>query len=205
VNKRIYIIIGAIIIAAIVVLMVYIQSQQSPKLVGTTVFNPPLNTSDFILYDTNGNKIELNQLYGKVIAMSFVYRNCPDVCPIIMKYFKQVADELNKEGYKGKYIMLLISVDPDRDAIQAKSFMEEMGMPDDVHYLVSPKEELQNVWKAYGVFVEIPTNKTGNYTVTHTAITYVIDKQLRIRVAFGHPGFWSPNDLLQDMIILIKE
>ncbi len=206
--KRIYYILIGIVVIAIVASVLVLQAfNQQPKFKGY-VFNPPLNTSDFVLYDQNNQSIELNQFYGKVIAMSFVYVNCPNVCPVIIRNFVTVAKTLNSEGYSNQYVMLLISVDPERDKYQAKAYLESLGAPSNIHYLVGPESTLKSVWYAYGILVEKDGNGT-NYTVTHTAIVFLIDKELRRVVSFGNPTIiasqWTPNDLLNDMLILIRQ
>jgi len=197
----------ALVIVAIIASYLALQPYNKPSFKGY-VLNPPLNTSDFFLYDQNNQTIELNKFYGKVIAISFVYVNCPNVCHVIVANFIEAAQKLNEQGYSNDYVMLLISVDPDRDSSQAKSYLQNRNAPSNIHWLVGPKSTLIDVWKRYGIYVE-RQNTTDGYIVNHSVIVFVIDKQLRIRVTFGDPTSianpWKADDLLNDMIILIKE
>ncbi len=201
-KKKLLIPISAAVI--IIVIIAYIAFGASEKPRGYALPNP-INSPNFILQNVvTGETVELSKLYGKVVAISFVFVHCPDVCPIISARFKQVANELVKSGFSGKFAMLLISVDPERDIRDGKAYMERLNAPNEVIFLVGDKTVLEQVWSKYGVYVA--KEGTGeNYTVIHSVIIILLDKQLRQRIYFGNILSWSPEDLYHDMVLLLKE
>ncbi len=201
-KKKLLIPISAAVIIVVVIAYIAVGASEKPR--GYVLPNP-INSPNFVLQNAvTGETVELSKLYGKVVAISFVYVHCPDVCPIIFARFKQAANELDKAGFSGQYVMLLISVDPERDIKDGKAYMEKLNAPSEVIFLVGNRTVLQQVWNKYGVYVE----KVGtgeNYTVTHSVIIILLDKQLRQRIYFGNILSWSPEDLYHDMVLLLKE
>lgn len=202
-NRLLLVVIISVIIAIIAVYSISVLQKSSDTLRGT-ILTPPRNAPDFSLYDSNGNMIELSKFYGKVIILTFLYANCPDYCPAAADRIAQVARDLDSQGYANKYAIIIVSVDPERDIRDANKFLEKHGLSNKAYYLVGPNSTLKSVYTSYGIFVE-KQGSGENYTVAHTAVIYLIDKQLRLRVAYSGLVGWGSNDLLHDVILLIKE
>ncbi len=55
----------------------------SHELVGGGIVSNPFEPPDFTLTDQFEHDQRLGNLRGRPIALTFVYTNCPDVCPLI--------------------------------------------------------------------------------------------------------------------------
>jgi protein SCO1/2 len=95
-------------------------------------------------------------------------------------------------------------VDPERDT--PEQIQKYVSVFDPAFIGLSGSlEELEPVWKSYGVYREVeqlPNSATG-YLVTHTARVYLIDQDGNLRLSFGYGT--PTDDILHDIKILIKE
>src|SRR5258706_1743354 len=64
---------------------------------------------------------------GKIVVVSFIYTNCPDICPLTTARISQVEDKLG--GIVGRDIFLIsMTVDPVRDTpARLKEFSQAFG------------------------------------------------------------------------------
>ena len=51
----------------------------------------------FALTSQDGKPVALAALRGKVVAVTFIYTGCPDICPLLTEKMAQVQDELGDE------------------------------------------------------------------------------------------------------------
>jgi|TARA_B100001964_G_C14260524_1_gene615186 protein SCO1/2 len=164
----------------------------------------PNPAPDFILNNQFGEKVSLSDFKGKIIVMSFLYTSCPTVCPLITGKFVDAAKKLEKSK-NDNVIFLGISVDPERDTIEAVNKYIETKDLRDMQFLIGTRDELEIVWEYYNIYV----NKSGDdesndYEIDHTAIVYVIDKNGDLRILY--PGLkWYPKFLVSDINTLLKE
>jgi protein SCO1/2 len=179
------------------------------KLYGSVV-SPPKPAPDFELKDGTGKRLRLSSLRGKVVGLTFVFTQCPLVCPTMVARLKEVADGLG-DRYGKEVVFLLVSVDPEGDTPQAVRRYEEahgIRWP----YLIGPEKNLAQVWQDYGVFVEKRPlgssvshgSHSRNYTVDHTAKLILIDAQGLMRVQI--PGYvWPPDKVRTNLEMLARE
>jgi protein SCO1/2 len=164
-------------------------------------FDPPRPAPDFALTATGEAEFRLSQARGKVILMSFGYTNCPDVCPTVLAELAQLRARLGRDA--GRVQVLYVTVDPERDTTERlRAYVELFDKT--FLGLTGSAAQLEPVWKAYGVSIvrrEIAGAGPQAYGVHHTASTYVIDPQGRLRVMapFGTPV----DDVLHDVRVLL--
>ncbi len=157
------------------------------------VIDPPLPAAEIALNDFNGQPFKLSSLRGKVVVLYFGYTNCPDECPLTMAHLKLATDLLGSQAQDVKVVM--ITTDPARDTAQAmKGFLGKFS-PDFIG-LVGTPDEMQKVWKDYGVTVE----DNGE---THSFFIYLIDKSGNFRETFLPDSV--PADEAADMRLLLSE
>lgn len=207
--NKILISLGIIAIATIIVLFLVINPFQKESLKGTVLNKEAI---DFELKTLDNKTFKLSDHKGKVIAMTFVYSHCPDVCPVLANRFSTAAVTLMEKNYDN-FIMLLISVDFAGDTYESvmdflsKYVSKEAINKGKVIYLLGKDlESLNNIWKSYGVYVAT-SKETGNYTFTpvaHSTVVHIIDKKFKWRVSFVGM-LWDVTDLVHDMEILLKE
>lgn len=163
----------------------------------------PHPAPEFSLTNQDGERVSLQDFRGKTVVMSFMYTNCPTVCPLITSKFMAAA-EMMGESPGRDVVFIAITVDPERDTPQAaRRFLEEKGMLGRMHYLTGDREEVEAVWESYNVYVNKIPGEQG-YVVDHTAVVYLIDGEGYLRVLY--PGLeWYPKYLVEDVKTLQRE
>jgi protein SCO1/2 len=152
---------------------------------------------DFTLTDgVSGRAVTLSAQRGQVVALTFLYTNCPDVCPLTATRFRAAQTELQGDADRVRFVA--VSVDPDRDTPQAvQAFSSAHGLASNWFYLVGGRAQLAPVWAAYGIGVQ-----AGSATVTHNDAVYLIDKSGRERVLLHSEDL--ATDLVSDLRALLK-
>jgi protein SCO1 len=152
---------------------------------------------DFTLTDgVSGRAVTLSAQRGQVVALTFLYTTCPDVCPLTATRFRATQTEL--QGDASRVTFIAVSVDPDRDTPQAvQVFSAAHGLSSNWHYLVGGRAQLAPVWAAYGIGVQ-----AGSSTVTHNDAVYLMDRNGRERVLLHSEDL--ARDLTNDLRALLK-
>ena len=152
---------------------------------------------DFTLTDgVSGRAITLSAQRGQVVALTFLYTTCPDVCPLTATQFRAAQADL--QGDAGRVTFIAVSVDPDRDTPTAvQEFSAAHGLASNWHYLVGGRAQLSPVWAAYGIGVQ-----AGSDTVTHNDAVYLIDARGRERALLHSEDL--ARDLANDLRALLK-
>ena len=136
---------------------------------------------------------------GKVTVLFFGYTQCPDVCPTTLAELAQVRQSLGADGERVQGVF--VTVDPARDTAEVLSaYMKNFGSG--FVALRGTPEETAAAAKEFKVFyAKVPGKTEGSYTVDHTAGSYLIDAQgrLRVFVRYGSP----PEALAADLKTLL--
>jgi len=167
----------------------------SPKLAGTEL--GATDAPDFTLTDgVTGRVVTLSAQRGQIVALTFLYTTCPDVCPLTASRFRSAQTELQADATRVTFIA--VSVDPDRDTPKAvQEFSATHGLSANWYYLVGGLAQLSPVWAAYGIGVQ-----AGSTTVTHNDAVYLIDARGRERVLLHSEDLAA--DLANDLRALLK-
>ena len=64
--------------------------------------------------DQDGNTFDLNSLAGQKQVVAFIFTNCKEVCPFMMRSMKNIQDKLPEE-VRANTGFLVVSFDPERD------------------------------------------------------------------------------------------
>jgi protein SCO1/2 len=151
------------------------------------------------LPDADGRPRTLADFKGKVVVVFFGYTQCPDVCPTAMAELAQAKKALGPDGERLQGVF--VTVDPERDTPSAlKSYMASFD-PSFVALRGTP-EQTQAAAKEFKVFyAKVPGATPDSYTMDHTAGSYVIDTQGRLRL-FERYGA-GPQPLTEDVRALL--
>ena len=156
---------------------------------------------DFHLPDFDGRPRTLADFKGKVTAVFFGYTQCPDACPTTMAELAGIEKSLGADASRMQVVF--ITVDPSRDtAALLKNYVTNFR-PD---FLALRGDEAQTkaVAKEFKVFYEkVPGKTDTDYTIDHTAGTYLFDPQGRIRL-FAAQSL-DPALLTEDIKALLAE
>ena len=149
---------------------------------------------DFQLTDPHGKPRTLADFRGKVVAIFFGFVHCPEVCPTALAELASVANELGKDA--DRLQVLLITVDPERDTAELLSKYVPAFDPGFIG-LYGDAAATARVAKEFKVFYQkVPGRTPESYTVDHTAGSYVLDPQGRLRLFVRHGNAaWLADDL----------
>ena len=151
---------------------------------------------DFELTAADGGRFRLSEQQGQIVLMFFGYTSCPDVCPMTLSEARQVLQDLGADAKRVTF--LFVTVDPERDTPEALANYVNAFHPAIVG-LTGTSDELAAVQQAYGIIVEkeILEDSAAGYMMNHTARTFLVDGEGRLRLSysFGTP----PEDIVQDI------
>jgi protein SCO1/2 len=151
----------------------------------------------FSLTDHNGKPRTLQDFRGKLTVLFFGYTQCPDVCPTTMAEMAAVLKELGPAADEVQ--VLFVTLDPERDtqellASYVPAFDKRfLGLRGDA-------EATARTAKEFKVFYsKVPGSEPGQYTIDHTAGSYVFDREGKVRLFLRHGQGPAPiaHDLRQ--------
>jgi protein SCO1 len=127
----------------------------------------------FQLTDQTGRPVTDKSLKGKPTLIFFGFTHCPDVCPTSLFEISQVLRALGPDA--DRVNAYFISVDPERDTQGA---MKDYLSSFDPHLkgLTGDPEAVAKVISAYRVYAKKVPLKDGDYTMDHTALIYLMDR-----------------------------
>ena len=128
---------------------------------------------DFTLVDQNGVTRHSEDFRGKLMLVYFGYTYCPDACPTALQDISRAVDLL---GAKGEAVQpIFVTVDPARDTVEQMKLYASNFHPRLIALTGTP-EQVAAAAKAYRVYYKKVPTKDGDYTMDHTAIVYLMDK-----------------------------
>ena len=136
----------------------------------------------FKLIDQDGKPITEQDFKGRPFLVFFGYTHCPDVCPATLFEVSEVLQALGPDADKAA--ALFITVDPERDTPAAiKDYLSSF----DPHLrgATGDAAAIAAVEKAYRVYVKKVPTDNNDYSVDHTALVYLMDKQSRFVAPFN--------------------
>jgi protein SCO1/2 len=170
--------------------------------IGRRVVDKPVR--NFALIDQTGKKFQLADARGKVVAITFVYTKCPDVCPLFTAKFASIQRALERQKKPAEYLLLTITTDPEYDTPQQLKSYADLFKPDysNWFFLTETKDTLAKVWKDFGVNVRRSGDGQTQH-IQHTALTSILDRSGKRRVDY-YGDKWHEKELLQDLVSLAE-
>jgi protein SCO1 len=155
----------------------------------------------FALTSQDGQPMALAAFRGKVVAVTFIYTGCPDICPLLTEKMAQVQDELGT-NFGAKIAFVSITLDPEHDTSEVlKQYAQLFGAkPEGWVFLTGSLEAIRDVAHRYGVF--FARNQDGS--VDHTQLTTLVDPSGLIRVQYLGARF-DPDEFRHDLMSLIEK
>jgi protein SCO1/2 len=154
----------------------------------------------FELVDPFGQRRQLSDFKGKVVVVFFGFTQCPDFCPTTLNEWVQVKKSLADKGDLLQPVF--ITLDPERDTPELlKAYMANFD-PSFIA-LIPALDQLPALAKKYKIYYKkVETGSAGNYTMDHSAGTYVYDTSGRLRL-YARYGL-GPQALAQDIGKLLE-
>ncbi len=198
-----------------------IRIGRGPTQLTGAVVDPPFAAPNFELNDQFDRPVSLASFKGKVVALTFLYTQCPDACPLITEKLHQAYGQLGPDA--SRISIIAITVDPEHDTTaQVRSYSVQKDMLDKWHFLVGPSAKIRPVLAAYGIDaiglddqaartqatavalnLSTPTALPRKGFVDHSSPTFLIDRTGRARAILDVD--FSPTDLIQNVKALLDE
>jgi protein SCO1/2 len=156
----------------------------APLGVRDTDYVPPRMAPPLRLTDQDGNAFDLDSLRGTPVFVYFGYTHCPDICPTTLT---DLRTAIAAAGLPARVVF--VTIDPARDTAAAmKSYVGFYAAG--FIGLTGSAADVAAAAADWGVgYSAGPGDSNGNYAMTHTTETYLVDAsgQLRNHIFFGAP------------------
>lgn len=154
---------------------------------------PPLALKNYL-----GQPVNIDSYRGKAVLVTFLYTNCPDVCPLITSNLRVAQNLMGARTAKDTQI-IAVSVDPKGDTPKAVgAFLARHEMTGKMQYLVGSAHELAKVWQSWGVGSERDANQPQ--FINHSGLIYGITGSGR-RLSIYASDF-RPAEIAHDVPLL---
>jgi len=136
----------------------------------------------FQLTDQAGQSVTEASLKGKPTLIFFGFTHCPDVCPTSLFEISEVLRAMGKDA--DRVNAYFVSVDPERDTAAA---MKDYLSSFDPHLkgLTGDEAAVAKVISGFRVYAKKVPLKDGDYTMDHTALIYLMDRDGRFVSPFN--------------------
>ena len=127
----------------------------------------------FKLIDQNGKAVSDQDLKGHPFLVFFGFTHCPDVCPTTLFDVSEMLRALGPDADRTR--ALFITVDPERDT---PAVMKDYLSSFDPHLkgLTGNPDAVAKMLTAYRVYSKKVPGKDGDYTMDHSAMVYLMDR-----------------------------
>lgn len=136
----------------------------------------------FRLIDQDGKAVTEQDLKGKPSLIFFGFTHCPDICPTALFDMSQVYKALGRDG--DRLAAFFVTVDPERDTPEVlKEYLSSFDPR--LRGLTGDAPSVAAMEKAYRVYSKKVPLEAGGYTMDHTALVYLMDKDGRFVAPFN--------------------
>jgi protein SCO1/2 len=202
---RVWTVASVLLVAVVLSVLLGVKQKAQQGFFGMRMF--PLKTAyDFKLNGQNGTEVRLDQLQGKVVLLLFGFTHCANICPTSLTNLADVYQALSPEERKRVQIVF-ISVDPNRDTPQT---LEQYVTSFDPSFLglTGPKSAIDQTVLAYGGSYEMvpgSTNQPNDYSVNHSAYTYLINSSGKFELLYGNEKLVDVQHMVADIRAVLRE
>ena len=141
----------------------------------------------FQLMDQDGRTVDLRDLRGKVIALTFLDPVCTTDCPLIAQALDEADQMLGGLAPRVEFVAIVANpIYRSLGATVAFTRTEGLANVKNWLFLTGSLSALERVWNAYGIEVAV---EPAGAMVAHSEIAYVIDQKGRVReILNADPG-----------------
>ena len=159
---------------------------------GAALGNPGV-VPDFVLTDHERKRVRISDQRGKIVLLTFLYTQCPDICPLMADNLNAALLQLDP-ATRDDVRVLAVSVDPERDTpATVRGYVKVHRLVPEFRYLIGSKRELTEVWEKY----EVQAAARDPELIDHTAYTLLIDRDGRGLVLY--PSDFTSSEILTDL------
>ena len=178
-----------------------ISSSSQPEHLGHTgtvpfeggVISPMRAAPPLVGHDIDGKTVNIKDLRGHPVLVTFVYAHCPDVCPLIMTNLRQVRE---KSDLGKRMRVIAVSVDPKGDTVPVvRKFLQRQRVGDFVDYVIGDRAQLEPLWARWQVATQVP--KDNPELVEHSSLIYGVTASGKLATAY--PVGFEPDAIVRDL------
>lgn len=125
----------------------------------------------FTALDTNGKTITQEDMKGRHHALFFGFTNCPDVCPTTLYEAGEWLKSLGPDG--DNLDIYFVTVDPQHDTPEMLS-QYLSAFDKRIKGITGSETQIADLVKKWRVFAEKVDAGDGDYTMNHTATTFLM-------------------------------
>ena len=136
----------------------------------------------FQLTDQTGQTVTEKSMQGHPTLVFFGFTHCPDVCPTTLFEMSEVLKAMGKDAERVN--AYYITVDPERDTQAAmKEYLSSFDPR--LKGLTGSPQQIAKVLSEYRVYAKKVPLKDGDYTMDHTALIYLMDRDGKFVAPFN--------------------
>lgn len=167
-----------------------------------------LSDDTYQLRDTDSTLVNFpNDFAGNISVITFIFTNCPDVCPIITANMTNIQDELQDTSGIN---FIEISFDPERDTPSVlKEYKNLYRLNSQFTLLTGHPAIVDNLLSNLDIVAEKTIidslgHDSTNYTMRHSNTIYLMDKEGYIRAEYPAHRV-PPKNVIEDIQTLREE
>jgi protein SCO1 len=179
-TSRVLLVFSAFLIGLVLFAVAALLVGGRASLPGAT--SPSAIGGPFRLVDQEGRAVSDQDMKGKPFLVFFGFTHCPDVCPTTLFEVSEVLSKLGPDG--DRVGALFVTVDPERDTpAKIKDYLASF----DPHLrgLSGDAQAIAAMQKGYRVYSKKVALAEGGYTMDHSALVYLMDKEGRFVAPFN--------------------
>lgn len=157
---------------------------------------------DLTFIDQDGQEIAINTLFDKPLFVSFIYAQCPHVCPMISAHLEKAMESNAKLYGSDAFRAVTISFDVDNDTPKimkayGKQFTDDFKQ---WKFGVAKKDTVKQMTEAFG-FMFL---RSGNNPFNHTLMVSIVHKGgMLVQQVYGDT--FPPDEFLRVTKILLDD
>jgi protein SCO1/2 len=158
-----------------------------------------------------GNKVNLDDLRGRIIIADFFFTRCPSICPTLTRNMKSLQESLKLKDVTKRidttFVQFLsFSVDPERDSVPVlKKYADRYGINHDVWWMLTgPKKDIYD-FALHEIKLPAQDGGTVDSLFIHAEKFALIDKNGIIRGYYNGLDTVALAKLAEDLTLLMLE
>lgn len=167
-----------------------------------------LSDDNYPLRNTDSTLVNFPDDYkGDISVISFIFTNCPDVCPVITANMTNIQKELQDTSGVN---FIEITFDPERDTPSVlREYKELYGLNEQFLLLTARPETLNRLLDrleivAEKTFPDSADQDSSNYSMRHSNTIYLMDESGYIRAEYPAHRV-PPEHVIEDIQTLREE
>jgi len=173
-HVRLILVLGAFLAGLVLCGAIILLAQNGPQV--AAIGGP------FRLINQDGQTVTDQNYKGRPFLVFFGFTHCPEICPTTLFEVSEIIRNLGPDGDRMRAVF--ITVDPERDTPAAlKEYLSSFDPR--LSGLTGDPDAIAAVAKSYRAFYRKVPLEQGGYTMDHTAIVYLMDKQGRFVAPFS--------------------